>query len=105
MAAPIGPGDWVECVDNTPRPWHFGPYIEALEELRVGGVYQVRAIDRAGDLFLVGIPTGSERLGFGPDALGFDEAAAAMRAAREALPQLAATLAKPSLNKEANRGH
>jgi len=69
----IGPGDWVECVDNAPRPWHFGPYIEALEELRVGGVYQVRAIDRAGDLFLAGILTGSERLGFGPDALGFDE--------------------------------
>lgn len=35
----------------------------------------------------------------------WDEVAAAMRAAREALPQLAATLAKPSLNKEANRGH
>ena len=35
----IGPGDWVECVDNAPRPGHL--YKGCLV---LGGVYQVHSI-------------------------------------------------------------
>jgi hypothetical protein len=37
MAAPIGPGDWVECVSNR------GVY-GAVTQLRVGAVYRVVAV-------------------------------------------------------------
>ncbi len=62
----IGPGDWVECVNNTPLPDHSGVYLDALRELRVGAIYQVRAFGLGGTILLVGLQSGSERLGYAP---------------------------------------
>lgn len=59
----IGPGDWVECVDASPRPEHYGPYLAAIAELRVGRVYQVRGLAPSG-IYIVGILSGDERRGF-----------------------------------------
>lgn len=67
----IGPGDWVECVDVTPRrtPEHPAT-LAALAELRLGGLYQVRRVHSLGTLFLHGVLSGAERYGVA-DPKGF----------------------------------
>lgn len=65
MSAPIGPGDWVECVDASACP-AYGP-----TPLVVGLIYAVERIDGRADvvggvaLHLVGVRSGGPQGGFG----------------------------------------
>lgn len=65
MAAPIGPGDWVECVDIAPR----GPdpvRLAALHQLSLGAIYRCRAVQTTGyGVFLDGVVAAYEAEGFG----------------------------------------
>lgn len=44
MSAPIGPGDWVECIDVTPRNSNGPGNLTWLRLLRVGAIYRVQAV-------------------------------------------------------------
>jgi hypothetical protein len=46
MSQPIGPGDWVECVNRTSQ---WGGLLGGCDRLRVGALYQVVAVDRNPD--------------------------------------------------------
>jgi hypothetical protein len=42
MSAPIGPGDWVECVDASPHRGALDP--STIIALSLGALYQVREV-------------------------------------------------------------
>jgi len=74
MAAPIGPGDWVECVDASPHRGARDPSVVA--PLTCGALYRVRDVvegfiggQLVSGLLLVGItnPTNREGLEFAYD--------------------------------------
>lgn len=64
MAAPIGPGDWVECVDASFR---YSDPDGDLALLRVGAVYQVEAVRIGPGLLLCGVPMVQRQRGYWAD--------------------------------------
>jgi hypothetical protein len=71
MAEPIGPGDWVECVDASPRHHAHPIMLQACALLRRGKIYCVRDVgQRVGytggvGLLLVGLIAPNEDDGYG----------------------------------------
>lgn len=62
----IGPGDWVECVDNAPRSFNVNKrQIEALKFLKLGKIYVVRGFAPFAGILLAEIKAGDEDFGFG----------------------------------------
>jgi hypothetical protein len=61
----IGPGDFVECVDNSPRRGFNQEKINRLSQLRVGDIYRVSGIGQFGSLFICGIRAAYEHEGWG----------------------------------------
>ena len=49
MTAPIGVGDFVECVNDAPHEW------KGVKRLSLGSVYQVRGFHPRGSIYLRGV--------------------------------------------------
>jgi hypothetical protein len=66
MSDAIGPGDWVECVDNGPLRSYLG-FMRSAPELSPGTLYRVSHITRLGGIVLSQLPSPTEGGGYNPD--------------------------------------